>query len=101
MRLRAALASPTPEAIEECLPGLAEASECLARVPHQIAAGDRDLVFELDALKRELAGARRLIERGAWFYRGWANVLGSAAAGYTPSGEAAAAPASRTISIQG
>jgi len=99
-RLRAALAAPTPQTIEECLPGLVEAAGCLERVQKAVAAGDRDIVFELRALERDLAGARQLIARGAAFYRGWANVLGSAA-GYTPSGEATALPAAGKISVQG
>lgn len=95
------MSSPTPEAIEECLPGLAEAAECLRRTESGEGAGDGGILFELHALRRELAGAKKLIERGAAFYQGWANVLGAASAGYTPSGEAAAIPAAQKISIRG
>lgn len=100
-KLRAALSAPTPQAIEECLPGLMDAAECLKRVQSEIAqGGGHDIAFELHSLKRDLAGAKRLIGQGAAFYRGWANTLG-AAAGYTASGEAAPISAARKISVRG
>jgi hypothetical protein len=102
-RMRAALLAPTPEAIEQCLPALAEAADLLGRVQQDLAAGGgRDnLIMDLQALKRELAGVRQLIAHGAGFYRGWAQLLGAATAGYMPSGEAAPVAPSGKISIRG
>lgn len=100
--MRAALIAPTPESIEQCLPGLAEATDLLTRVQRELAAGGpRDIVLELHALRREISGLKRLIARGAIFYRGWARLLGAAAGGYTPNGEPAAMAPAGSISIRG
>jgi len=100
--LCAALAAPTPQSIYECLPGLAEAAECLARAQTEIAQSrGGGHVFEIYALKRELGKARKLIEQGAVFYQGWARMLGAAASGYTASGEAGPVRAAGQISIRG
>jgi len=100
--MRAALIAPTPESIEECLPGLAEAADLLGRVQQELAeGGPRDIVLEIHALRREIAGLKRLIGGGAAFYRGWARLLGAAAGGYTPSGEAAPVVPAQSISIRG
>jgi hypothetical protein len=101
-KMRSVLLTPTPEAIEECLPGLAEAADLLGRVQQDLAAGGRrDILVELHALRRELGALAKLIGHGAEFYRGWANLLGAATAGYTPTGEAAPVAPSGRISIQG
>ena len=82
--LRAALLSPSPEAIERCLPALEEAVRCLTGAEKELrdAAACR-------ALRNELRIVNRLIEHGAAFYQGWAKLLGAATAGYMPTGEAA------------
>ncbi len=102
-RMRSALLNPTPEAIEECLPGLAEAADLLGRVQQDLAAGaERHNIFmDMQALRRELAELNRLIVRGAGFYGGWAKLLGAATGGYVASGEAAPVKPAGTISIRG
>jgi hypothetical protein len=101
-RMRAALLTPTPEAIEQCLPGLAEAAGLLSHVQRDLAAGgERDILSELHSLRRELSALARLIAHGAEFYRGWAALLGAATGGYMPSGEAVPVSPAGKISIQG
>jgi hypothetical protein len=102
-RMRAALLAPTPEAIERCLPGLAEAADLLGRVQQDLAAGGErhNVLMDLHALKRELGAIHQLIARGAGLYRGWSKLLGAATAGYMPSGEAAAVAPSGKVSIRG
>jgi hypothetical protein len=97
------LLAPTPEAIERCLPGLAEAADLLGRVQQDLAAGGEryGILMDLHAIKRELGSIHQLIARGAGFYRGWATLLGAATAGYMPSGEAAPVAPSGKISIRG
>ena len=97
--VRAALRSATPEEIGGCLPLLDEAIGCLHAVP--TAPHDPELAGELDALQFELGVARRLIEGSAEFYRGWAGVLATAAAGYTPAGEPAALTAPGSVCLEG
>ena len=101
--LRSALLSPTPDAIVECLPGLAEAAQCLGAVEQELrmqGARHPELGRELRALKDDLGLLHRLLEHGAAFYHGLANLMGSATAGYTPSGKAAPLTASGAISIE-
>jgi hypothetical protein len=102
-QMRSALLNPTPEAIEECLPGLAEAADMLGHVQLDLAAGgERHNIFmDMQALRRELAELNQLIVRGAGFYGGWAKLLGAATGGYMASGEAAAVKPAGTISIRG
>jgi hypothetical protein len=102
-RMRAALAAPTPESINECLPGLAEAADLLGRVEQELASGGpRDIVMEMHELRREIGAVKRLVARGAAFYKGWAQILGVAvAAGYTAAGEAATIAPAGTISVRG
>jgi hypothetical protein len=102
-RMRAALLAPTPEAIEQCLPGLAEAADLLGRVQQDLAAGGErhNILMDVYALNRELGAVHQLIARGAGFYSGWAKLLGAATAGYMPSGEAAPVMPSGKISIRG
>jgi hypothetical protein len=101
-RMRAALVAPTPESINECLPGLAEAADLLGRVERELAhGGPRDIVMEMHELRREIGALKRLVARGAAFYKGWARLLGAAAGGYTANGEAAAFVPSGSISIRG
>jgi len=102
--LRSALLSPTPDAIVECLPGLADAAQCLGAVEQELRMqGVRhpELGRELQALKNDLGLLHRLLEHGAAFYQGLANLMSSATAGYMPSGEAAPLTASGAISIRG
>jgi hypothetical protein len=101
--MRSALLNPTPEAIEECLPGLAEAADLLGGVQQDLAAGaERHNIFmDTQALRQELAELNRLIARGADFYRGWAGMLGTATGGYIATGEAAPVAPYGKISIRG
>lgn len=102
-RLRRALLSPSPEKIAQCQPGLAEAAACLTLLQQNLGVepADPELGRELKALKNDLNAVRRLIEHGAEFYRGWAKLLGSVTAGYTPTGDAAPISAAGTVSIRG
>lgn len=100
-KLREALSRPTPAGIEECLPGLAEAVDCLRRVETNLSTATPQEILEIRALSSGLKGARRLIDRGAAFYKGWANVLGAASAGYTPDGAAAPIPAEGKVLVRG
>jgi hypothetical protein len=102
-QMRSALLNPTPEAIEECLPGLAEAADMLGRVQQDLAAGaERHNIFmDMQALRRELAELNQLIVRGAGFYGGWAKLLGAATGGYMASGEAAPVKPASKIFIRG
>ncbi len=102
--LRSALLSPTPDAIVECLPGLADAAQCLGAVERELREpGVRhpELSRELQALRNDLGLLHRLLEHGAVFYQGWANLLGTATSGYMLSGEAAPVTAFGSISIRG
>ena len=106
--LRAALLCPGPEEIERCLPGLEEAARSLAAAETELSASGAArpiLARELRALSHELKLASRLIEHGAAFHSGWAKLLGAAAAGYMPTGEAAPitglVQATGRLSVQG
>ena len=102
--LRLALLTPSPEQIVRCLPGLEEAARCLAATERELprAGPERlELPAELRALKNDLRAVNRLIERGAAYHQGWAKLLGLAAAGYTPTGDAAPIAASGSLSIRG
>ncbi|HUA82538.1 MAG TPA: hypothetical protein VMB85_01670 [Bryobacteraceae bacterium] len=101
--LRQALLTPSPEEIERCLPGLAEAAACLGRIEQSLRAAppQPELAGELKALQRDLKMVARMIEHSANFYRGWASLLGAAAGGYTHSGRAAELPVAATLAVQG
>jgi hypothetical protein len=90
--LRTALVSPLLEEIERCLPGLEEAARSLTTAEAELRASGTHrptIAHELKALSHEVKLASRLIEHGAAFHSGWAKLLGAAAAGYMPTGEAA------------
>src|SRR5438046_8770932 len=97
--VRTALQWTTPQEIGGCLPLLDEAIGCLHSVP--TAPHDPELAGELETLQFELGVVRRLIEGSAGFYGGWARVLATAAAGYTPAGEPAALTAPRSVCTVG
>lgn len=101
--LRQALLSPSPEEIERCLPGLAEAAACLGRIEQSLHTNppEPELAGELKALQRDLKMVARMIEHSANFYRGWASLLGAAAGGYTHTGRAAELPVTATIAVRG
>lgn len=106
--LRESLLSPelSPDQLIACLPGLSEAAAMLGAVEQELRAqpvlADKTRVIrDLKSLKSELDNAAKLIDRGAAFHRGWARVLGSAAAGYTASGEAAPLAVRGTVALQG
>jgi hypothetical protein len=94
----------TPEEIGGCAPLLEEAIACLRAMPapqNPSLRNGPELAREFEGLRFELGVVRRLIEGGAEFYRGWARILATAAAGYTPSGEPAALTASGSVSLEG
>ena len=101
--LRQALLSPSPEEIERCLPSLVEAAGCLGEVEQQLRTEPADTGFaaELQQLRNDLKIVAKLIEHGSAFYRGWASLLGAAAAGYTPAGRAAEITLTGTVSMRG
>jgi hypothetical protein len=59
------------------------------------------LCAELEALRKELDIARRLVAQGSAFYAAWARVLGSATWGYTPVGSAALVEAAGSVYLKG
>ncbi len=94
--VRAQMLSTSPEEVEQCIPALHEAIACLRAVePRQELAG------ELRALHFELGVVSRLAQHGAEFYQNWAQVLASAATGYTAAGNAAALTAAGSLSVKG
>jgi hypothetical protein len=97
--VRAALRSPTAEEIDACLPLLDDAIVRLQSVP--AAPDDPEFAGEVEALKFELSVVRRMIDGGAAFYQGWANVLATTVAGYTPEGEPAVLTAPGSVCVQG
>jgi hypothetical protein len=108
--LRSALLSPaqSPGELIGCVPGLSKAAACLGAVEHQLKAQPAVSIVvsivdvrELKSLKSELRAVRTLIEHGAAFHRGWARLLGAAAAGYTSSGEAAPLMARGSVAMEG
>ncbi len=128
--LRAALKKPSPDQLVACLPALSEAGGRLRAVeiellrntgttkpdgsffsengcqsaPEQLRGSPPDsgeIARALKSLKSDLRAAAKLIEHGATFYRGWARLLGAAAAGYTPSGEAALLAVPGSVSVEG
>jgi hypothetical protein len=106
--LRNALLAPSAAEIRRCLPELVEAVRCLSSVEQSLrsqnsngAHGEEDLARELKTLKHDLLMVHRLIDHSAAFYRGWANLLGAATAGYMPSGEAAPLTAPTVVWMQG
>lgn len=103
--LRAVLTdpSPAPERIVGCVPALSEAAGRLNWIEGELRSSREnspELSVALELLRQELRGVAKLIQHGAAFYRGWANVLGSAAAGYTPSGDAAPLNARGSVRIE-
>jgi hypothetical protein len=98
--LRDAVFTGGPTEIEECLPGLETAAEILRRLRPESSART-----DLEALRKELSRAARLIEHGDRLWRGWAGILGSAAgytsAGYTSAGEPIPLAASGQLSVRG
>jgi hypothetical protein len=101
--LRQALLSPSPEEIERCLPGLAEAAVCLGQIEGalRVEAADPMLAGELQALKRDLEMIGRMIRHSAAFYRGWASLLGAAAGGYTSDGQPAGIRIAGAVAVRG
>ncbi len=97
--VRGALKTSNLEEIAGCLPLLEEAIGCLHQMP--AAPPDAELRSELEALRFDVGVVRRLAEGGAEFYRNWARVLATTAAGYTPAGEPAALAARGSISVEG
>ena len=101
--LRQALLSPSPEQIERCVAGLAEAATCLGQIEVSLRTEtpDPQLTAELKALKLDLKMVGRMIRHSAEFYRGWASLLGAAAGGYSSTGCAAEITVAGSISVRG
>ena len=108
--LGGALLSPAqaPAELIGCVPGLSQAAACLGAIEHHLKAQPAVSVVvsivdvrELKSLKAELRAVATLIEHGAAFHRGWARLLGAAAAGYTSSGEAAPLTARGSVAMEG
>jgi hypothetical protein len=93
--LRQALLSPTPEGIDACLPGLAEAA---CSISHAGLTADDE---ERRAFKRELRSVNDLLRHGEQMNRGLARLLGARMAGYTSTGDPAAIHAPARLSLQG
>ncbi|MSV35106.1 MAG: hypothetical protein EXQ47_05840 [Bryobacterales bacterium] len=84
--VRTQVLSSSPEEVEQCIPALEEAIACLRAsepTPDLQAELKPALKKELIALRFELGVIRRLVQRSAEFYQGWAKVLAATAAGYT------------------
>jgi hypothetical protein len=102
--LRTALLAESPEPIEECLPRLVEAAGSLGLIERQLRTertADAGSVHELNALQSDLRAVGKLIENGAKFYQGLANLLSAATKNYTSGGQISPLSASGTISIRG
>jgi hypothetical protein len=104
--LRAALLSPalSPDELLACVPGLSDAAARLSSVEQLLRAEPAtpiDAARDLKLLRSELKAAASLIEHGAEFHRGWARLLGAAAAGYTASGDAAPLAVHGSLAIDG
>jgi hypothetical protein len=108
--LRSALLSPaqSPGELMDCAPGLSKAAGHLSAIEHRLRAQPAvskvvsiDHVRELKSLQTDLRAVQKLIEHGAAFHRGWARLLGVAAAGYTSSGEAAPLRARGSVAMKG
>lgn len=95
-RLRQALLTPGPEEIAALLPDL-ESSAAMIRTMDPASA----TLGELRELQRELRQVARLVESGAEFHQGWAQLLAALAGDYTAAGEVRALPVSATVSIRG
>lgn len=102
--LREALMKSSPDELMACLPGLSDAAGRLSAVEREVRSSSPaadELTRALKGLKSDLSAANKLIEHGAGFYRGWARLLGAAAAGYTPSGEAAPLTVRGSLAMEG
>jgi len=106
--LRTAMLSgpQSPERIVGCAPGLSKAILCLRAIEQQLPPNaakvdDADALRSLYSLKAELRAVGKLLEHGAAFHRGWARLLGAAAAGYTPSGEATPLTVRGSVAMEG
>jgi hypothetical protein len=99
--VRTLLRSPSAEDVNRCIPLLHEAIACLGA-----SEPTPELARELSALRFEVGVVRRLIERGAEFYQGWAKWMAAAAAGqaamsYTETGNPAPRAAPGSLSVRG
>jgi hypothetical protein len=102
-RLRLALLSPSPGEIVLALPGLEDATNCLAHIQQgvrEIAGAPYEVRRELKMLKNDLRIIGRLIEQGIAFCQGWAKILGAGPA-YTQAGLAAPGRPEGTLSLRG
>ena len=86
------LIASTPEALNDCQNALERAVAALEefRSYCQEVPPDPGAKSLAQALRRDLARPRRLLENLAAFYRGWERILGTMSGGYTANGAPAA-----------
>lgn len=106
--LRVALQSPAHEEIDQCLPKLEQAVACLTAIEKELsgrtvkkAEDPPEIGLQLLSLRNELEVAQRLVIHGSAFCESWGRMLGVAAGGYMPTGEAAALDAHGSLSVEG
>lgn len=107
--IRQRLLNPTPKVLENCVPHLRVAIECLSRL-QDLLASPTAVTFGIGALRSEMAGLRRelgdinaLMTNAAVFYAGLAELLGTRSdedVGYTVTG-AIIAPKSPMLRVEG
>jgi hypothetical protein len=103
-RLREALASPSPRAVDEILPDLRKAVASLHELERKLTQGEitnPNLALELIALSREIGAVRRLTDHGLELCNGWAVLLATAAGGYVASGKPAPLNPGSSLKIEG
>lgn len=86
------LTTPTSDGIERCAPILAGAAALLAEFE---AAPYDGIHSDLQALRREIQRVAALLTQAAQLNMVWAQILGSATAGYGPTGASALSPVPR------
>lgn len=99
-RLEVSLQRPSLEVWEQAGPQLQEAAGLLGSVERSVRstpslplALQADIKADLHALARDVRRVDALMRAAAEFYAGWAQLVGEALTGYTPSGTVAVANA--------
>ncbi len=103
--LHSLLVAPTPESLEESVPRLQAAAECLRNVEGALRSGTAaarpTLLPELSELKRQVSLVQALLQQAAGFYFGCARLLAATAVAYTASGEPAVPAPPRRLRLEG
>ena len=89
---------PQPVNVEHCAPLLEDAVKAIAqleRITGSLSKGD------IQAVRGDLSRVRALLQQAADLHTGWARILGAAARGYTPAGDASSLEAPSRVSVQG